>query len=81
MKSPTEIEEAVSNFNDNLKEVVRFATPVMQFKNTSRNNTLDEIKKLILTKKKARVKWQQTHYPPDKTVLNRATNKLNERSK
>ena len=58
--SPTEIEKAVSNFNDNLKEAARSATPVVQFKNTTLNNTPDEIKRLILATRKARVKWQHT---------------------
>jgi hypothetical protein len=75
LKSPAELDTALTNFISTLQAAALHATPI-QTTQTRSINIPSEIKKLIAVKRRARKTWQQSHAPSDKTAYNRATNKL-----
>ncbi|PNF38784.1 RNA-directed DNA polymerase from mobile element jockey [Cryptotermes secundus] len=75
LKTPDELDIALTNFINILKEAALHATPIPTTQTRS-INIPTEIKKLIADKRRARKTWQLSHAPADRTVYNRATNKL-----
>lgn len=80
LKTPEDIEIAVTNFNNIITKAIEEATPNITLP-TKNFNISEEIKELIALKRRARAIWHQTHSPADKNKLNRATNRLKSKIK
>lgn len=75
LQTPNDVDLAITDFIRTLKNAVDQATP--KTKETKRiYNIPENIRDLLTIKRKARMKWQQTHSPGDKHTLNRITNEL-----
>jgi hypothetical protein len=75
LKSPTEIDNALTSFISIIKQATQEATPLIHFQKNTRNVPI-EIRKLIAEKRRARARWQRSHAPMDKTAYNHTSNRL-----
>ena len=75
LKSPMEIDSALTSLINTIKQATQDATPKITFLNNTRNLPI-EIKKLIAEKRRARARWHRSQAPIDKTTYNHISNRL-----
>lgn len=80
LKNSNEIDLATEELIRTLQEAAKIATPVYDNK-TRKVNIPFEVKKLLVEKRKARRRWQNSHHPADKTIYNNLNNKLRSKLK
>lgn len=81
LETKEEIDRGVEQFIADIQQAAEESTPPQ-----SRNIGLDtsypmEVRELVLEKRRARRKWQQSRYPDDKVRFNRLSNQLKKRIK
>jgi hypothetical protein len=71
LKSPMEIDSALTSLINIIKQPTQDATPTpkISLQNKTRNVPI-KIKKLIAEKRRARVRWHRSQAPTDKTTYN-----------
>jgi len=75
IKTPLQLKEEVENFISNVQEAAWISTPDKQRKSNGDNILFPhEIRQLVGEKRAARKKWQRSHAPQDKTVVNQLRN-------
>ncbi|PNF14166.1 hypothetical protein B7P43_G13477 [Cryptotermes secundus] len=75
LKSPMEIDSALTSLINTTKQATQVATPKITFQNNTRNVPI-EIKKLISQKRRARARWYRSQAPTDKTTYSHTSNGL-----
>lgn len=75
LKNNQQLDKEVSKFVTDIQNCAWGNTPLLKRKVASHSYPL-EIRNLIAIKRAQRQKWQQSRYPPDKTMLNRLTKRL-----
>jgi len=75
LKSPSDIDHSIAKLSD-LIQISAKAASTQRPPYSQAPNLPPELRHLIAEKRRARSKWQQTHYPVDKTKYNSISNKL-----
>lgn len=75
LKSSSDVDQAITKLSDLIQTAAKdSSTPRAPYSQTPYLSP--ELRQLIVEKRRARSKWQQTHYPADKTNYNYLSNKL-----
>ena len=77
LKTHEELEQQTIMFIENIRLAASHATPVSKYQTASGIKYPAEIRQLIKERRKARRIWHCTRNPSDKTLFNRASNKVN----
>jgi len=80
LKSPSDVDHAIAKLSDLIQMSAKDSSTQRPPYSQAPNLT-PELRYLIAEKRRARSKWQQTHYPEDKTKYNAISNKLKSRLK
>jgi hypothetical protein len=79
LKSPMEIDSALTSLINIIIQATQDATPTLTPKISLQNKTRNvpiEIKELIAEKRTARARWHRSQAPTDKTIYNHISNRL-----
>lgn len=79
LETTGQVDAEVEQFVADVQQAAEESTPTMQGRTQAKINYPEEIRKLVLDKRKARRKWHLSRYPGDKTILNRLSNQLKKR--
>lgn len=75
LKSSTDVDQAIAKLSDDIQKSAKDSSTTSPVYSQSPNLT-PELRQLIAEKRRARSKWQRTHYPADKINYNYLSNKL-----
>ncbi|KAL4108203.1 hypothetical protein QTP88_018440 [Uroleucon formosanum] len=75
LKSPSDIDHAIVKLSD-LIQISAKDSSTQHLSYSQATDLSPDLRLLIAEKRRARLKWQQTHYPADKTKYNSISNKL-----
>lgn len=76
METKEQIDLEVEQFIADVQQAAEESTPTYSSRKQTETKYPAEIRELILEKRRARRKWQNTRFPDDKTAFNRLSNEL-----